>query len=263
MLIVVSAFSLAAQEDEGGILGDWKQSFASPSYGVSALLVHIADEDGRHITPEEGEAIGGIDLRLAQGVNVARRGGFFVGYEIGTMLFMVEPGQFTFTDEWLGVEYEVAPEMTLGMVYLMAKYGLRLDLGVGIAGVSVGAEIGLGARMASGMLGFSAEVDGVEAAHVSGVKGDLDVVLDVAAEGAVRLGRNFRLFARLGALVTPPLIQTDSRLFWENFPALDNDDPGIPGVIDGPGEGHALLARYQFYNPLFIPAARVGFILNY
>ncbi|MBA7712114.1 hypothetical protein ES703_121084 [subsurface metagenome] len=86
----------------------------------------------------------------------------------------------------------------------------------------------------------------------------LGVMLDAALEAALRLGKNFRIIARVGAMLTPPAFcGGDESDFWGASGLGDLD------LIDDDGEAHALLARYTVDQSPFIPTVRVGFILNY
>ena len=149
MLLVVMAASPMLFADEGVLLGEWKQNLASPTYGIAmmGLDIHSRDEDGY----SETIWLPGIDLRLFRGVNVSKRGGFFAGVEVGTLFFVAPEDASSFTDSYPGVnDYTVKLDTIMAMVFLMAKYGYRLDLGIALGGISVGWEMGIGACIAQG-----------------------------------------------------------------------------------------------------------------
>ena len=222
--------------------------------------INSRDEDGY----TETIALPGIDLRLFRGVNVSKRGGFFAGVEVGTLFFVTPEDASSFTDTYPGVnEYTVEIETVMSMVFLMAKYGYRLDLGISLMGVSLGWELGIGARMAQGYMGLESEITDTPGGLISnGSKefyGDgmgMGVILDTAVEAAVRLGKNFRIIARLGAMITPPVF-TSSGDSYGNFWDLT-------GTADlATDSANQLVDRYTISPFPIIPTFRLGFILNY
>ena len=79
-------------------------------------------------------------------------------------------------------------------------------------------------------------------------------MLDTALEAAVRLGKNFRIIARLGAMLTPPVFSSgDTSDFWNT----DLD------LLNSEAKAHAPLTRYNIEQFPVIPTFRLGFILNY
>ncbi len=239
-------------------MGEWKQELASPTYGLAFMGLDIYSRDEEGYT--ELVWLPGIDLRLFRGVNVAKRGGFFAGAEVGTLFFLTPEKASSFTDNYPGVEeYTVNIDTIMAMVFLMAKYGYRLELGMALGGVSVGWEMGIGARLAQGYLGLETHLDdgaGIESWGSKEFYGDgmgLGVILDTALEAAIRLGKNFRIFARLGAMLTPPVFTSgDSEgHFWDLLGTATYNDAAD------------LTDRYQVDTAPIIPTIRVGFILNY
>ncbi len=88
-LLVFTSLLLAAEENG---VWDWKDNFASTTYGVALLPVHF-EATGTN----EGNTIflPGIDIRLFNGKNITKKGGFYTGTEVGLiMLIYPETGNF-------------------------------------------------------------------------------------------------------------------------------------------------------------------------
>jgi len=249
MLLVLIAASPMLFGAEGGLLGEWKQNLASPTYGIALTAIEIEGADGGY---SETVWLPGIDLRLFRGVNVSKRGGFFAGVEVGTLFFVAPEDAASFQDSYTGAgDYTVEMEAILANVFLLAKYGYRLDLGISLMGISLGWEMGIGACIAQGGLDFKTQIgNDYGSTSFSSESMGLGVMLDTALEAAVRLGKNFRLIARLGAMLTPPAFSgSDTSEFWNMGGTYNSSD--------------ALLTRYQISQHPVIPTARLGFILNY
>jgi len=263
--LVLVAYNLTAQDSESG---QWKQRYATPTYGLMIFPITI---EGASEGYEGTLFLPAIDLRISTGTNAARRGGFYTGVEVGSLLLLPGgPGSSTsFSDTYTDAAsqtypYQVSVDCGAGIVFLLSKYGYRLDIGFKAIGMSVGAELGIGARLASGSIDLKTTID--EAYGSFGVWDTgsmfIDVLIDAAVEAAVRLGTNFRLFGRLGVMLTPPIFDgEDPYSFWNNEGDMKNADGDNSSWSEPDVE--ALLSRYNIEASFILPAARVGFILYY
>lgn len=138
-------------------------------------------------------------------VFAAEDGGFFAGVEVGTLFFLTPEDAASFTDNYPGAnDYTVEMDLILANVFLLAKYGYRLDIGISLMGISLGWEMGIGACIAQGGLDFKTQIGNDYGSNSFSSEGlGIGVMLDTAVEAAIRLGKNFRLIARLGAMLTP------------------------------------------------------------
>ncbi|MFW6181799.1 MAG: hypothetical protein ACOC8N_08625, partial [Spirochaetota bacterium] len=200
----------------------WKKRYAAPSYGAGVLWSRIRQD------PIEGLITSGFeerkfpvfvaDIRLQTGTHVTRRGGFYVGLETGALLFL--PFSKGFSDS---VDVDDSPDGSAsytdfrvqhegGAVFLMSKYGYRFDTGPSLVGASLGLELGMGAGLFAGgtklWIGDRDNPSGEFSTHRDDTA--LMILLEGSAEGAVRLGRNFRFFGKAGALVL-----TFPEQFWD------------------------------------------------
>jgi hypothetical protein len=213
----------------------WKMRFASPTYGVSlATLVLTYPENDQYDEAEETLVVPGFEVRIYNGINVAPRGGFYTGYEVGATFYTlgesysysVFQGGTTYQD------YHIS-DLFCGMIFVMSKYGYRVDLGTDEGGMSIGPQIGIGVAMGGG----SVEIVNDETGE--SFSGDTDMIfgpmLEADIEAAFRFGRNFRVVGAIGASVSP-------MLEWDN----ESDTDAI--------EGEFLPVR---------PTIRLGFALNY
>jgi hypothetical protein len=236
-VLLLLAGPLAAQEESAYDVEGWKKRVASPTYGVVVSFLEAEDGDG---SVEDPFLFPGIELRIFNGMNVAKRGGFYTGYEVGTIFFVrPETDPLTLSDGGRLVLSGMADT-----VFLLSKYGYRIDLGIKAAGLSVGAELGIGAQMSLGGIDI---VDADNPDNIEYVEPGFpfSMMLDAAAEGAFRFGQNFRLFARAGISLIPPLID-----FGGEF-ALDATS-GTGGT--------------EYFSLEMLPviaSARLGFALNY
>jgi hypothetical protein len=227
-VLMVLAGPLAAQEESAYDVEGWKRRVASPTYGIAVGFLVPSDDSGE-LDPVP---MPGLELRIFNGMNVAKRGGFYTGYEVGTFFFGTKSDTLT-----LNAGGQVYLEGMAATVFLLSKYGYRLDLGLKAAGLSVGAELGIGGQMNIGGIDvYNADTD-------QSVSADsqipFSVMLDAAAEGAFRFGQNFRIFARVGASLLPPM-----------FDGSWNDPASV-------GEYFSITM-----TPVII-SARLGFALNY
>jgi len=243
-VLLLFAFALAApvlaQDSDYDVEG-WKKRVASPTYGLVVGFLTIKDWDGNEF---DTLAIPGIELRIFNGTNVAKRGGFFVGYEVGT-IFFVKDDFDTYTLPTSGPPVDLTPnEFFAGTLFLLSKYGYRLDLGIEAAGLSLGVEAGMGLQVSMGGIDIQAD-DGSPDPPETWIQiyAPFSLVLDAAAEAAFRLGQNFRVFGRLGVMVMPGLVE------W------GTDDINYPSAEPSNGfTGEMSPANVNF---------RLGFALNY
>jgi len=173
-----------------------------------------------------------------------RGGGFYTGLETGALMFFIPPDdQLSSMD---GIE--LSSDLFIGTVFLLAKYGYRMDVGFKLFGLSLGWEMGIGARIASGYYELSGD-DGTNSGSIeTGYDSSyMSMMLDAAVEGAIRLGPNFRFVAKVGAMLTPPLLM------------MDDETPDY----DGGSTSDDFLSRFDLESEPYIITGRVGFIMNY
>lgn len=223
------AAPLFAQDTAYDVEG-WKKRVAAPTYGVVVGTLSLRNEAGDEL---DTLSVPGFEMRIFNGTNVAKRGGFFVGYEVGTIFFMMsESDTYTVSDGEVSLS-----DFFAGTLFVLSKYGYRVDLGLKAVGVSLGVEAGMGLQVSMGgvdvVLPDSFEDDSTWVE----VYAPFSLVLDAAGEAAFRLGQNFRLFARAGVMVMPQLVEINR---------------GNTGLSDFKGEVFPALPNF-----------RVGFALNY
>ncbi len=247
ILITFVGLSFTAAEEGSW---EWKGNVASTTYGVALMPVTIENYTTGF---EETIFVPGLDIRLFNGKNVGKRGGFYTGVETGAIIFFA-PDE-TFTDSYLGTSYDFAPEAFLATVFVLAKYGYRLDLGVKLFGISLGWEMGIGAKIASGMFELKTEINGHEgSADVGYEASPMSMALDTAAEASVRIGPNFRFVTKVGAMLSVPLVMMDS----------DSETSiGDPATVGGEGDADSIMGSYDAESFPVVPNARVGFIVSY
>lgn len=232
----------------------WKDNFASTTYGVALMPVEFNNND----TDVSNTIImPGIDIRLFNGKNVTKRGGFYTGTEIGLIMFF--GGDAEFEDTYYGttagsVTYNIVnSDSFIGTVFVLAKYGYRLDLGVKLFGVSLGWEMGIGARIASGNFDYKANIGGHEVSISDGYETTaMSMILDTAVEASVRLGTNLRFVGKVGMLLTPPFVDIST----STAPASDLNTVEYD-------EAEEIIGRYDVEGFPVITTVRVGFIVSY
>ncbi len=222
----------------------WKQGVASTTYGVALLPINVSYINENGISFEDTIFLPGLDIRLFTGKNVAKRGGFFTGIETGALMFFLPPD-----DQLSGVDdIKVSSDLFIGTVFMLAKYGYRMDLGFKLFGLSLGWEMGIGARIASGYYELSGVRDETGGTIETGYEASyMSMMLDSAVEGAIRLGPNFRFVAKLGAMLTPPLLEM-------------NDETG---EYEGETPSYDFMDYIDLESEPYIITGRVGFIMNY
>jgi len=245
-LVCGLAAPLMAEETAYNVEG-WKKRVASPTYGLALATLTIKDWDGKEI---DKMVVPGFEMRIFNGTNVAKRGGFFVGYEVGTIFFTMEQSD-TYSLEansGAGTEELQLDDFFVGTLFLLSKYGYRIDLGLEAAGLSLGAEVGMGLQLSMGGVDVVASDpdDGDDDDNPETwveVYAPFSLALEAAGEAAFRLGQNFRIFGRLGVMVMPQLVE------W------DTDDIAYDG--SGPDKGFTGEVSPAIVN------LRLGFALNY
>ncbi len=157
-----------------------------------------------------------------------------------------------------------------GLVFLMAKFGLRMDIGIALFGVSLGSEIGIGGTMFSGGFDFSTtSTSGEEIMEGYGnAAANMGVIADASVEGAIRLGKNFRLVAKAGVVAAPIDSERRDSDFYYQYTNQGDYSPGwfwngVPLTAGTDDEKRAILNNYQVEVDPFAIDLRVGFILNF
>ena len=215
-LILISRAAPAQERPESG--DPRRNNYASPSFGVSFYQMRLERGDLKDVTSsmmdEDKYYQPAVDIRVFRGVNITKRGGFYAGVEAGAEIFT--PDERTYTDDVSvtdsngGGSYPLQPvtfktSFYGGDVFLMMKYGYRLDLGLDAVGLSLGLQIGTGASLFSG--GYDVWVGDKENPDAEGGKkvGEttLSLVTDLSLEVALRLGKNSRFFVAGGMIMTP------------------------------------------------------------
>ncbi|MCK5201922.1 MAG: hypothetical protein KAR21_26395 [Spirochaetales bacterium] len=252
LVILIAFIGLSFVVAEEGAW-DWKDNAASTTYGVAFMPVDFynANKDTSNTV-----MMTGIDIRLFNGKNITTRGGFYTGTEVGVIMFFSGDAEFedSYSDGTNTVNYNIVnSDSFIGTVFVLAKYGYRLDLGVKLFGLSLGWEMGMGARIASGNFDFSANIGGEDGSRSQGYDTTaMSMILDTAVEGSVRLGTNLRFVAKLGVMLTPPLVSIS--------------DEGVTAIVgDGisAAEADSILNVYDIQSSPLITTVRVGFIVSY
>lgn len=278
-LLIVSVPLAAIAQEEGEeeekekwtdtldkVLGQWKRDFAAPSYGIALFTARV---EGPGMMGDESFRVPAIDLRIMRGINVSKRGGFFVGIETGVLVFMNlgDGAQFSASPNYwpTNTPYNLNFGATMdgGLVFLMSRYGLRLDLGVSLIGISLGLDLGAGASLFSGGYKFyngsSPENSTVEVSSGSS-SAIMGLIVDVNAEAAVRFGKNFRIFVKVGAIIAP-IGLPDSR--WGEYDYIAEQEAAGSFVPTDDDIQKYLLSQYRLELNAFALDARVGFSLNF
>ena len=250
-------------------LGQWKRNFASPTVGVTLFRANL---DGRYLMNVPDSEIDfpltAAEIRIFKGVNVSKRGGFYTGVETG-LFFMQNVNELTFPESNLG---EMRLNYQAGLVFLMAKFRLRMDIGIALFGVSLGGEIGIGGTMFSGGFDFSTTSTSGDEEITEGygnAAANMGVIADASVEGAIRLGKNFRLVAKAGVVAAPIDSERRDSDFYYQYTYIPSTSikPGWywngVGPLTGDDEKRAILNNYQVEIDPFAIDLRVGFVLNF
>ncbi len=183
----------------------WKIRYASPSYGISVMLLNVT-ADGL----DETVAVPGFDFRILNGMNVSKRGGFYTGYEVGATIYVMSESDSFYVNDLNGTGGNIhLSDFFAGSVYIMQKYGYRLDLGVKAGGLSIGTEVGIGVQVGGGSYDVYDEAESDEDGS-----GETDnpfgMLMELSLEGTLRIGQNSRLFAGLGTDLSNPMFDAVS-----------------------------------------------------
>ena len=255
------------------VLGQWKRNFASPAYGVALFRAEIRQRGIPGVITSFGDKeilVPAADLRIFRGVNVSKRGGFYTGVEAGAFIFL--PVAHSFGDDvsvqdpsyiptpppyWVSGPFDFKAAPYGGVFFLMAKYGLRMDVGAQKMGLGAGLELGAGGSIYTG--GFDLWMGDKKTpstqADAGSTETKVSVVVDASAEGSFRVGRNFRLFAK-GSVMIIPLTFEGGQL------------SAATVMTDGVSNTNAQYLEYALHNyeleylP-FVYGLRVGFILSF
>ena len=269
--VLVFAQSDKEIEQAKSWLGQWKRNFASPSYGFA--LFHGRLGGGwyaQNPIPDEDRKfpITALDFRIFRGVNVSKRGGFYTGVETG-VLFLQNFEEITFNEPTIG---DMHLRYNGGLVYLMAKYGLGIDVGISLIGITLGAEMGMGGTLFAGGFDFytgSKDDPDVEEGYGTDAA-SLSLVLDVAGMAALRLGKNFRLFAKAGIMAAP--ISVPARKGYEEYYYGYDQNTSSYGwfyawdgtlITSEDDIKRAVMSQYEVRIDAFAIDMRVGFVLNF
>jgi len=269
--VLVFAQSDKEVEQAKSWLGQWKRNYASPTYGMTFFHGNL-EVNGylpNRISDNKGEfSITAVDLRIFRGVNVSKRGGFYTGVETG-VLFLAPFEETSFFEPNLGEKMYL--DYTGGLVFLMAKYGLRIDLGISLFGVSLGAEVGMGGTLFSGGFDFYTGSSDNRTADVGfGTdRAAMGLILDTALEGAIRIGKNFRIVAKAGILAAPiPMPRSDEKdNYWfdeqgnAHYTWDTNDSNAI--TLGSEEYKRAVMSQYGINIDPFAIDVRIGFVLNF
>jgi hypothetical protein len=279
ILIVAMPFAVFAQDEEtiadaiDKLLGHWKRNFASPSYGLSFFQARVEGGNYGVLTDENRKFfVPAMDLRIFRGVNVSKRGGFYTGIETGVLIF-VNPTEesrfydkpFYWPDKGSNPPLSFDAKMNGGLVFLMAKYGLRADIGIALIGVSVGLEAGAGGTLFAGGYEFytGPPDDPIVKVGSGSANAILGLIVDLNGEGAIRLGKNFRFFLKAGFVIAPIGLPENR---WDEYEWIAQEDQstGYPSPNISPEDRQRyLLSQYRLELEPFGFGARVGFALNF
>jgi hypothetical protein len=231
---VVPLVGLAQEEDPANnAYGLWKRNYASPTYGVAIFSARVKNKGipSTSGTFQEGEFnVPALDIRIMKGTNVSKRGGFYTGVEVGAIILIPASDEVFFddvvvddpTDSPYPDAYTFNVEVFGGSVFIMMKYGLRIDLGPSLFGLSAGFELGAGASLQAGGYRIVSDI----AESDSGTEEvSLNLMVEPSLELAIRLGRNFRLMSKINVLVMPTVIQRQKEI---DTYVLDNVGPHTP-----------------------------------
>ncbi|MFP4492043.1 MAG: hypothetical protein ACLFNZ_11250 [Spirochaetaceae bacterium] len=214
-LMLLGAAAAVFGEEETPRTGDyevegWKKRFASPTYGVAIAPMYIEYTDKNNEVQSDDVIVPGVQLRILQGMNVSKRGGFYTAYELGMMLYYLDNSDIyqikniDFTPHGAKLE-----DLTFAMMFVMSKYGYRIDLGTEAGGLSLGPVIGLGFMGGGGDVTIKdigedhdGEGDDTESGGSEGVFGPL---LELGLEGTFRFGQNFRIVGVAGINASPAM----------------------------------------------------------
>ncbi len=275
-VLIICVFLLAfvpllvmAQEEypDTNPYGLWKRNFAAPTYGMAVFGARVKFDlpDAANAFHEYDFRVPAVDVRIFKGTNVSRRGGFYTGVEVGALIFIPSFDE-TFHDDVIIFDpdssgppvgeyhdsYDFTVEVNGGSVFIMMKYGLRLDLGVSLFGLSAGFEFGAGAALQAG--GYRIMTDIAEEDYGS-EEVSMNLIVEPTVELALRLGRNFRLIAKAGVIVLPPIFRMEEPI--DSYIINDGFENTLEEYRRYALQGYKIDLNTVGYD------ARVGFALNF
>lgn len=196
----------------------WNRMFIAPGFGTVLYKVRVEQDGIPEVTSSFGEdeyLAAALETRVFWGVNITRRAGFYTGVEVGGTVFLPQSATYTdpsvvindsdgaYTTSSLAVTFKTS--VYGGTVFLLWKYGYRYEFDFEKSGLSFGLQLGTGLSVFSG--GYDVWIgdkDNPDAeAGWSTQSARLSLATDFSFETAFRFGKNFRLFAAAGLLVTP------------------------------------------------------------
>jgi hypothetical protein len=267
LLTVIPLVSLAQEQEDPAEspYGLWKRNFASPTYGAGFFNARV-EWKGLESTQSDfnkGEyLVPVVDLRIFRGVYVSRRGGFYTGVEVGTLI-LVPLSSKGFSDTVIVDDisapytynsglYDFNVEVSGGAVFVMMKYGLRYDFGTSLLGFSVGFELGSGVALQTS--GYRIVTETAEEDSGSDEIA-FNLIVEPSVEFGVRMGRNFRFLAKAGVIVMPSIVQHDKM--------YDNSVLNDGGTNSDEDYLRYALQGYEVELGTVGFGARVGFALNF
>jgi hypothetical protein len=218
--VLLAPFAGVAQDWEGNAEGSrdrWNRSFLEPGFGAVLLhaSVHTKGLPGiASAIRDEDMWLTAVDLRVFRGVALSKGGPFYTGLEAGTFIFLpiaktlddsvtVADPDYIPIPPWVSGAYsfEVAPYG--GIVFLMAKYGVRKDVQKSKSKLGGGLELGVGGTLYSG--GFDVSSEELYDTETKTGSSDAKVgpVFEAAAEGTIRIREAVRLSLKGSFLYMP------------------------------------------------------------
>ena len=278
LILILLPVAVRAQESGDALekpveqdLGQWNRNFLSPAYGVALFRAEIRQRGIPGVISyfvDEEILVTAADLRVFRGVNVSKKNGFYTGVEAGAFIFL--PVAHSFSDDvtvmdpdympappWVSgpIDFKAAPYG--GLFFLMAKYGLRTDVGKQKKGFGAGLELGAGGSIYTG--GFDLWMGDKEnpsaKADAGSTETKISLIVDASAEGSFRVGKNSRLFAKGSVMIMP--------LTFEG-----GQQSSVTVMNDGASNTDSEYFKYALHNyeleylP-FVYGLRVGFTLSF
>jgi len=278
LILILLPVAVRAQESGDALekpveqdLGQWNRNFLSPAYGVALFRAEIRQRGIPGVISyfvDEEILVTAADLRVFRGVNVSKKNGFYTGVEAGAFIFL--PVAHSFSDDvtvmdpdympappWVSgpIDFKAAPYG--GLFFLMAKYGLRTDVGKQKKGFGAGLELGAGGSIYTG--GFDLWMGDKEnpsaKADAGSTETKISLIVDASAEGSFRVGKNSRLFAK-GSVMIMPLTFEGGQL------------SSVTVMNDGVSNTNLqyfeyALRNYELEYLPFVYGLRVGFTLSF
>jgi len=278
LILILLPVAVRAQESGDALekpveqdLGQWNRNFLSPAYGVALFRAEIRQRGIPGVISyfvDEEILVTAADLRVFRGVNVSKKNGFYTGVEAGAFIFL--PVAHSFSDDvtvmdpdympappWVSgpIDFKAAPYG--GLFFLMAKYGLRTDVGKQKKGFGAGLELGAGGSIYTGGfdLWMGDKNNPSAQADAGSTETKISLIVDASAEGSFRVGKNSRLFAK-GSVMIMPLTFEGGQL------------SSVTVMNDGVSNTNLqyfeyALRNYELEYLPFVYGLRVGFTLSF